>query len=208
MGDRFSATLGSPVTGSDGSILLPAGSQLEAQVVMVNDAGRTGRNGELDIRFTSARLPNGQQVPLSARIQTEDGSGIIKGGSTKGRIGRAALNTGVGAGLGALAGTALGPLSGGKVGKGAIYGTAVGAAAGGAKALWNKGDEAVLEAGQPLNIVLDQPLTVSPQAYSAPQQQYGGYGQQPQDGGQPQYNNNNNYGGGQPYNNYNYGGGY
>lgn len=189
VGDRFSAMLGTPIN-SGGSVLIPAGSQLEGQVVMVRPAGRTGRHGELDVRFTSAMLPNGQRVPLSARLQTEDNRGILIGGSTKERVGKAALNTAVGAGLGAALGTAMGPLSGGEVGRGAIYGTAVGAGLGGLKAAWNKGEEAVLQAGQPVNIVLDQPLTMSPsqpaaqQGYSQPYGNLGGYDQYQQPYGQ------------------------
>lgn len=135
---------------------------MEGQVVMAKPAGRAGKNGELEIRFTSAMLPNGQRVPLSARIQTEDGTGIIKGGSTAGRFGRAAVTTGVGAGLGAALGTAMGPLSGGGVGRGAIYGTALGAGMGALGSAVQKGSPAVIESGEPLNVVLDQPLTVSP----------------------------------------------
>lgn len=170
VGDRFMATLGSPVMGGN-SIILPAGSQVEGQVVMARPAGRAGRNGELEVRFTSARLPNGQQVPLSARIQTEDGTGIIKGGSTAGRLGKAALTTGVGAGLGAALGTAMGPLSGGRVGRGAIYGTTLGAGVGALGAAVQKGSPAVLDSGNPINIVLDQPLTTTPM------QDNGGYAQ-------------------------------
>lgn len=172
VGDRFTATLGSDLA-AGGSVILPAGSQLEAQVVSVTKAGRAGRNGELDIRFTSAIMPNGQRIPMSARIQTEDGTGLIKGGTTAGRIGKAALKTGLGAGLGAALGTAMGPLSGGEVGRGAIYGTAIGGGVGALAAAWQKGADAVLPGGQPLNIVLDQPLTITPPAYGAyPQQSY------------------------------------
>lgn len=180
VGDRFTATLGSPIA-SGTSVLLPAGSQMEGQVVMVKPAGRTGRNGELEIRFTSAMLPNGQRIPLSARIQTEDGTGIIKGGTTMNRVGRAALRTGVGAGLGAALGTAMGPLSGGEVGRGAVYGTAVGAGMGALAAAWQKGKPAVIESGQPVNITLDQPLTTSPAVQdNASYQQVPQYQQNPQ----------------------------
>ncbi len=161
VGDRFTVTLGSGVAAGN-SVILPAGSQAEGQVVMVRPAGRTGKNGELDIRFTSAVLPNGQRIPISARIQTEDGTGIIKGGTTAGRVGRAAVTTGVGAGLGAALGTAMGPLSGGKVGRGAVYGTVLGSGVGALGSAWQKGSPAVIETGQPISIVLDQPLTASP----------------------------------------------
>jgi hypothetical protein len=162
----------------------------------VRPAGRAERNGELDVRFTSALLPNGQRVPISAKIQTEDGTGIIRGGSVKGSLGQAAIKTGVGAGLGAALGTAMGPLSGGRVGRGAIYGTILGSGLGAASSLAGRGKDAVLNSGQPVNIQLDQPLTISPTAFSQPYDNYGGgYNQQnysqPQYGqpqyGQPQY---------------------
>jgi hypothetical protein len=202
VGDRFNATLAAPIA-SGGNVILPAGSQMEGQVVMVKPAGRAGKNGELDIRFTSAMLPNGQRVPLSAKIQTEDGTGIIRGGSTAGRLGRAAVTTGVGAGLGAALGTAMGPLSGGGVGRGAIYGTALGAGMGALGSAFQKGTPAVVESGTPVNIVLDQPLTTSPSSMGA-----SGYAQpqssQPDQGQGFQYYqpNNNAPQNPQPYTNY------
>lgn len=207
-GDRVVATLGTPLA-AGGSIVLPAGSQVEGQVVAVEDAGRLGKNGSLDIRFTSAMTPTGQRVPISARIQTEDGTGVLKGGSTKGRVGKAALRTGVGAGLGAALGTAMGPLSGGKVGRGAIYGTAIGGGLGALYAGAKKGEDAVLNAGEPINLVLDAPVTVSPQDnFSQQQQPYNNPYNQPynsQPYGQPASPSGNPYG--QPANPYN-GGGY
>lgn len=203
VGDRFNATLGAPIA-SGGNVILPAGSQMEGQVVMVKPAGRAGKNGELEVRFTSAMLPNGQRVPLSARVQTEDGTGIIKGGSTAGRFGRAAVTTGVGAGLGAALGTAMGPLSGGGVGRGAIYGTALGAGMGALGSAVQKGKAAVIESGEPLNIVLDQPLTTSPSAMG--NMGGGGYSQpnysQPSGDSSFQYYNNSVPQNPQPYNYY------
>lgn len=184
VGDRFDVTLSSPLAAGN-SILLPAGSKAEGQVVMVKPAGRTGRNGELEIRFNTAVLPSGQRIPLSAKIQTEDGTGILKGGSGAGRAGRAALSTGAGAGLGAALGTAMGPLSGGGVGRGAIYGTALGAGMGMLGAAMQKGKPAVIDTSQPVNIVLDQPLATSPMQDSGYQQQAQPYPYNSQPNSQP-----------------------
>lgn len=199
-GDHFTATLGSDMA-AGGGVILPAGTQLDGQVASVQKAGMTGKNGSLDVRFVGATLPNGQHVPLSARIKTDDNSGVIKGGTTLGRVGGTAVRTGVGAGLGAALGTAMGPLSGGHVGRGAIYGTALGGGLGLASELFAKGKDAIIPSDKPVNIVLDQPLTVGPQSgYGQSQQyQYNQY-QQP--------NNYNNYGGGyHRHNNSNNGGG-
>jgi hypothetical protein len=171
VGDRVSATLSAPLI-SGGQVLLPAGTMLDGQVASANGSGRTGRPGELDLRFSQATTPSGNRVPLSARIQTNDGTGLLKAGTTKGRVGKAALGTAIGAGLGAALGTAMGPLSGGSVGKGAIYGTALGATAGAATALFKKGDDIEVAAGSPITVVLDTPVTVSGASessnYSAP----------------------------------------
>ncbi|MBY0405338.1 MAG: hypothetical protein K2X66_15670 [Cyanobacteria bacterium] len=213
VGDRFNASLGSDLI-SGGSLVLPAGSQLEAQVVSVTKAGRAGRDGQMDVRFTSAILPNGQRVPFSGKIQTDDGTGLIKGGATAGRLGRAALKTGLGAGLGAALGTAMGPLSGGSVGRGAIYGTAIGGGLGALTAVASKGREAVIPSGQPLNVVLDQPLTISPQGFnsapnynSQPSYQNQNYSNPPSYGAPPQGGGYSNGGYGSPQSGYSpYGG--
>lgn len=166
VGDQVSIRLSAPLFAGN-SMILPAGTLVEGQVASAKSAGRVGGNGEIELRFTQAQLPNGSRLPISARVQTTDGSGVIKAGTTANRVGKAAVKTGVGAGAGALLGTALGPLSGGSVGRGAIFGTALGAAAGGAKALWDKGEELELGAGSNLTLVLDQPVTVTDSSYDA-----------------------------------------
>lgn len=218
-GDRFHVTLGSPLM-SGGQVALPAGSMVEGQVISVTPAGRGGRNGQLDIRFTSALTPSGQRVPLSARLQTEDGTGVLKGGTGTSRAVKAGARAAGGAAAGAILGTALGALSGGKVGRGAVYGTAVGGGLGAVYAGAKKGVEAVLSAGTPIQLVLDTPVTTSPghngmggvQQQAAP---YGGYTQQQgnysysQSGNQPYSqppSSNTGYYGQQQ--NYNYGNAY
>lgn len=189
-GDRFNVTLSSPLM-SGGAVALPAGTMIEGQVISVTTAGRAGRNGQLDVRFTSALSPSGQRIPLSARLQTEDGTGILKGGTGKSRALNATKRAAGGAAAGALFGTVMGALSGGEVGRGAVYGTAVGSGLGAAYAGIKKGVEAMLPAGQPVNIVLDAPVTTSPNGGTmAPQQQAMPYGNQ---GGYTTQNGNYSY---------------
>ena len=68
-------------------------------------------------------------------------------------------------------------ISGGKKGKGTAIGTAIGGGAGLFKGLLSKGKDAVIPAGTPLDVVLEQALSVP-----------GGGSQQ------PQYNNTQPYG--------------
>lgn len=181
-GDRFYATVSSPLS-ANGGIALPAGSQLEGQVVSATPAGRVGRNGRLDVRFTTAVTPSGQRVPLSARLQTDDNSGVLSGGTGWSSARSGLTKAAIGAASGAALGTAMGALSGGEVGRGAIYGTALGGGLAAVYAASRKGAEATIPAGQPLNIILDSPLTVAPSSsagnFAAPYQSNGYAPQQP-----------------------------
>ncbi|MDH4378492.1 MAG: hypothetical protein QE263_01110 [Vampirovibrionales bacterium] len=213
-GDRFMVTLAGPLM-SGNTVALPSGTLVEGQVISAMAAGRAGRNGQLDIRFTSAALPNGQRVPLSARLQTEDGTGVLKGGTGASRAGGAAARAVGGAALGAALGTAMGPLSGGSVGRGAIYGTILGSGLGAVAAGVNKGEDVALNSGAPVNLVLDAPVTTSADssnATSLPQYNQQNYSQQgysqtqpygatPSNGSFTPYPNNPNT---QPYNPYQY----
>ena len=159
VGDQVVLTIDQPLASQNNFVVVPNGSQVLGRVVSVEPAGRLSDSGELQIDFNEVILPNGQRFQLQATINTENG--VLKGDSTKGRILKAAGKTALGAGLGALAGTAIAPLSGGKVGKGAIYGTAIGAGAGLTTAAVQKGKEVELSAGDRLEIILKQPLSVN-----------------------------------------------
>ncbi|MBK8189556.1 MAG: S-layer homology domain-containing protein [Vampirovibrionales bacterium] len=160
VGDPVTLRLDGPLMGQNGEVAIPPGSQIKGTVRQVEAAGRAGKNGALDLVFDQAVLPTGQMIPLYARVSTEDG--MLRGGSTKGRVLKAVGKTAVGAGLGAALGTAMGPLSGGKVGKGAIYGTAIGGGLGAATAVAQKGAEAIVEPGEQLKIKLQQSATFTP----------------------------------------------
>lgn len=163
VGDNVSLSLGTPFY-YNGVVLAPAGSMINGMAVMVEKAGRTGRNGQLKVKFTNIMTPNGQNIPISAKIATNDNSGILMGGTTKDRAKDIAKDTVVGTASGAVLGTAIGAIAGGKsgVGRGAWGGTAVGASLGLGKALLDKGNPVELVPGSPVNIVLDQQASVNP----------------------------------------------
>ncbi|MDD3149672.1 MAG: hypothetical protein PHV68_02465 [Candidatus Gastranaerophilales bacterium] len=160
VGDTVSLSLGSPLY-FNGVMIVPAGSMVQGNVVVAQKAGMAGKHGQLKIKFTNVITPSGQRIPISGKIQTEDGTGILIGGTGKDRLTKVAKNTAVGAGSGALFGTVIGAISG-NTGKGAWSGTAVGAGLGAGKSVIEKGEDVVLNAGSQVDIQLDQPLTVNP----------------------------------------------
>lgn len=162
------AQLGDSVTfylGSDfyygSNLIAPAGSKINGTVLLAKKGGFGNRSGKLQVKFTNIVTPTGQMIPVSARIQTSDGTGILKAGTTKDAAVEYAKDAGVGAAAGAVLGTAMGALSGGSVGKGAIYGTAVGGGMGLVKTAFEKGGNVELPQNAQMNIVIDQPITVS-----------------------------------------------
>lgn len=145
------------------TLVAPIGSSVNGTVIQVKKAGHAGINGQLMVKFTNIITPYGQMIPISGKIQTDDGTGLIKGGTKMDSAKDYAKDIGAGAAIGAIGGLIMGPLSGGKVGKGTAYGTAVGATAGLAKSVWDRGTPATIPAGTVVNIVLDQQITFTPQ---------------------------------------------
>lgn len=145
------------------TLVAPLGSSVNGTVIQVKKAGHAGINGQLMVKFTNIVTPYGQMIPISGKIQTDDGTGLIKGGTKMDSTKDYAKDIGAGAAIGAVGGLIMGPLSGGKVGKGAAYGTAVGAGAGLVKSLWDRGIPATVPAGTVVNIILDQQVTFTPQ---------------------------------------------
>lgn len=162
------AQLGDSVTfylGSDfyygSNLIAPAGSRINGTVLLAKKGGFANRSGKIRVKFTNIVTPTGQMIPISASIQTSDGTGILKAGTAKDAAVEYAKDTGVGAAAGAVLGTAMGALSGGSVGKGAIYGTAVGGGLGLVKTVFEKGGNVEIPQNAQVNIVIDQPITVS-----------------------------------------------
>lgn len=142
-------------------LIAAAGSRINGTVLKARKGGLANRNGQIQIKFTNIVTPYGQMIPLSASIQTNDGTGILKAGTAKDAAKEYAKDVGVGAAAGAALGTAMGALSSGSVGKGAIYGTALGGGLGLGKTLMERGGNIDIPQGSQLNIVIDQPITVT-----------------------------------------------
>lgn len=146
----------------NGSVVAPAGSSVVGNVIEVTHAKRGSMNGKLCIRFNQIVTPYGLQIPISAIIKTDDKSGVLVGGTKLDVAKNYGKDMAVGAGVGALSGVLFGALAGGSVGRGAALGTAVGAGGGVVKSVIDKGSNVDIPAGASFDIVLTQPITVTP----------------------------------------------
>lgn len=159
LGDTISGTLEEPLI-IDSKTVFPSGTEMRGQITFIESSGRVGKNASMDIRFTSAKLPTGERVPLNAKIITTDSSGVLYGGKKSNIVLKAAgttvATTAVGAAAGAGTGAILGSVAGG-----ALFGTAVGGLAGIGYAIYRKGKDIVLPSGTRLGLTLEQPLTVT-----------------------------------------------
>ncbi|MEI7473261.1 MAG: TrbI/VirB10 family protein [bacterium] len=160
MGEVFTAYTNAPVM-LNGNTVIPENSQLVGQITYVDPAGRIGKYGVMDVRFTSVILPNGQKMPIYAKLQTTDknASGRLKGGSVKRQLATAAGSAVIGTGGGTLAGLTTGSLMGSASG-GAVFGLTMGGIGSLVYIFARKGKDVSLPSGTKLNIVLEQPITV------------------------------------------------
>ena len=154
-GDRFSATLGAPIT-VGGSIVLPVGTRASGTVVTSHSAGKFNGNAVLALTLDTLRLGGN---PYS--IQTSEFEDAGKGRGKR---------TAVGAGGGAAFGAIVGALAGG--GKGAAIGALAGGGAGTAGAAFTGKKDIVLPAETRLHFRLTAPVTMqNPQSVPPTQAQ-------------------------------------
>jgi len=158
-GDRISVFMNAPFY-YNGTMVLPAGTRIIGTVVMAEAAGRAGKNGKLMILFNRATTPTGQNIGLSGKLATDDGTGVLKGGTGMSRATKVVKDTAVGAGLGALFGLIGSAISGGSKGKGAALGSAIGGGLGATKTVIDKGNNVIIKAGEELNIILNSELRI------------------------------------------------
>ena len=160
-GQNVTMALGSDFYYND-NIIAPAGSTVIGTVIESTNAKHGNLNGKLLIRFTQIVTPQGQNIPISAVIKTNDNSGVLIGGTAMDTTKDIAKDLAVGAGAGALAGVIISPLAGGSIGRGTALATAVGAGGGLVKSIWDKGQDVEIPNNSTVELVLTQPITVNP----------------------------------------------
>lgn len=165
VGQTVNLALGSDFKYGD-KFIAPAGSTISGTVIEASKAKHGSINGKLCIRFTQINTSYGTQIPINAVIKTEDGTGVLVGGTKMDVTKEYAKDVAVGSAAGALSGLVFGALAGGdKLGRGVALGTAVGAGGGLVKSAWDKGNDVEIPANSVIEIQLTQPVTASSSNY-------------------------------------------
>ena len=166
VGQTVSAMLGEDFY-YNGKLIAPSGSSVIGTVIEARSAKRGNINGRLSVRFTQITTPYGTQIPISAVIKTDDGSGLLVGGTKKDVAKEYTKDLAAGSAVGALSGLVFGALaSGDKLGRGVALGTAVGAGGGLVKSAMDKGNNVYIPVNSNVELYLTQPITVSSSNYS------------------------------------------
>ena len=165
VGQRVSMVLSSDFYYNN-KLIAPLGSTVVGTVIEASGAKHGSMNGKLCVRFTQINTPYGNQIPISALIKTDDGTGVLMGGTKMDVTKEYAKDVAVGSASGALTGLVFGALSGGDVGKGAALGAAIGAGGGLTKSVWDKGVDVEIPANACVDLILTQPITTTVTEYS------------------------------------------
>ena len=149
VGDGFNVLLVQPVV-IDGRTAAREGAMVSGTVLDVVSVKKIGGSARMDLDFTTLRLMDGRELPISAVFSGVGPASKKKDAAT---IGGAAAG-------GALLGRIIGHKKGDESG-GTAIGAVVGGAVGTAIAATNKDTPVVIEQGTVVDLVLDAPVTVS-----------------------------------------------
>jgi hypothetical protein len=150
VGDRFSATVTSPVR-VQGDVAIPAGAQVAGHVALAKEPGKSSGRGQLQLAYETVSF-EGRNYSLGSRSQVY----LSKSGTKK----DAAMIGG-----GVVGGAILGRVLGNSTGD-AAKGAVVGGAAGTAASLMTRGPQLTLERGTALSFTLDRNVAVRPPSES------------------------------------------
>jgi outer membrane biosynthesis protein TonB len=147
-GEKFTAALSQPVTGSNGATI-PAGAIGTFEVTQARTAKNSGDSTFLRVRMVSVTF-GGNTYPVEATLQTASTDRVRSASK-----GTDAKKVAGGAVIGAIAGQIIG-----KNTKGTVIGAAAGAAAGTAAAAATADYDTCLNSGAAIAVKLDGPVTV------------------------------------------------
>lgn len=151
VGDRFVATLSESVSGADGAVI-PSGAAVTIELTQLKRSENANDQIQMGFRVINIAF-NGHTYPLDADVQTAEITRVRN--SSTGNDAKKVLG-------GAVAGAVIGQILG-KKSKGTIIGAAAGAAAGGAAAAATANYEGCVNAGAPLVVRLNAPVSVTVQ---------------------------------------------
>jgi hypothetical protein len=145
LGDRFAARTVQDLRAEDGTLVIPAGSEVVGEVTEVTPLRGLGGQASIAVEFTRMIAPSGEALEIRAGFLE---MGAERRGNKKKVIGAA------------VAGAILGRVLGGKGAENAVVGAVVGAAAGGAVAARARDKDAVIPAGEIVAMQLEEVVTV------------------------------------------------
>jgi hypothetical protein len=149
-GDMFSATVTQPVIAQNGRTTVPAGARVWGHVSAVSPASNATQTAALVLDFDSLTF-NGRRFPFEANVTATNLQ--KQGGATTGET----VKSGV---IGAAAGAALGAILGNGDRDKILIGAGLGAVAGTAISLGRSGENGVLPAGSRLSVQTTQSVAL------------------------------------------------
>lgn len=149
-GDRFSANVTNAVIAQNGRTTIPAGAVVWGHVTAVTPANNAAQSAALVLDFDSLTF-NGRQYPFEANVVATNLE--RQGGASTGDVAKSA-------GVGALAGAALGAVLGGADRDKILLGAGLGAVAGTAISLGRSGENGVLPVGSHLSLQTTQSIAL------------------------------------------------
>ena len=159
VGDGVYCQTSFPVTQNNVAVI-PAGTFVKGKIAQVKRAGKIKGRAEILFNFTTMIFPNGYTIDLPGSLENAPGSrnstvtdkeGTVKADSQKGKDAGTVAKTGA-------TGAVIGAVAAG--GKGAGIGGLAGAAVGLGQVLFTRGQDVRIDQDTALEMVLERPLTV------------------------------------------------
>ena len=157
VGDEIGFLLNSGLRTKEGTMILPEGSSLIGQVIGIEMPKSFNRSGKVTLKFDYIETPDGQRIPLKAKLFKKDFLSRGKLNALGKGLGTTLGTTAVGVGAGCGIGVAASAVVVGGLAIGLPVGLAVGAIAG----FVTPGLHYKAKAGDKLMIQLTDDLTVS-----------------------------------------------